>query len=150
MSFYDTIAAISTPMGRGGVAMIRISGRDAIPVADKMFKPKSKAALSDTTSNLTVYGDILGVSDEGDVVKIDDGMATVFRAPHSFTCEDTVEITCHGGILVTRAVLSSALHFGARAAEAGEFTRRAFVNGRMGLSRVEALGSLLEAKTERV
>lgn len=143
MNVFDTIAAVSTPRGKGGIAVIRISGEDAIAVADKVFKPKGSKKLSEIESNREVWGDIYG--DDG--VSIDDGMGVCFRAPKSFTGEDTVEISCHGGILVTQAVLEAVLAAGARPAEAGEFTRRAFVSGRMSLTQAEALGSLLEAKT---
>ena len=145
MRLYDTVAAVSTPHGKGGVAMIRITGRDAIAVADKTFKRKNGASLADTKSSLMVYGEIfdrrLGES-------VDDGMAVVFRAPCSFTGEDTVEIYCHGGVLVTRKVLALALANGARMAEAGEFTRRAYVLGKIRLNEAESLGNLLEAKNE--
>ncbi len=145
MNVFDTIAAVSTPRGKGGIAVIRISGDNAIAVADKVFKPKGSKMLSEIESNREVWGDIFGA----DGVSIDDGMGVCFRAPKSFTGEDTVEISCHGGILVTQAVLEAVLAAGARPAEAGEFTRRAFVSGRMSLTQAEALGSLLEAKTHR-
>ena len=145
MNVFDTIAAVSTPRGKGGIAVIRISGDDAIAIADKVFKPKGSKKLSEIESNREVWGDIYGE----DGVSIDDGMGVCFRAPRSFTGEDTVEISCHGGILVTGAVLEAVLSAGARPAEAGEFTRRAFVSGRMSLTQAEALGSLLEAKTHR-
>lgn len=142
MKINDTIAAVSTPRGKGGVALIRVSGEEALAVCERVFAPKSKKRLSELEDRRAVYGDIVA-SD----MKIDDGMAVVFRAPHSFTGEDTVEITCHGGLLVTEEVLSAILAAGARAAEAGEFTRRAFVSGKLTLSEAEGLGALLEAKT---
>ena len=145
MNVFDTIAAVSTPRGKGGIAVIRISGDEAISVADKVFKPKGSKKLSEIEPNREVWGDIYGADGEA----IDDGMGVCFRAPKSFTGEDTVEISCHGGILVTQAVLEAVLAAGARPAEAGEFTRRAFVSGRMSLTQAEALGSLLEAKTHR-
>ena len=138
--FGDTIAAVSTPRGKGGVAVIRVSGAEAIALCDRVFRAGNGAALTDTESNRAVWGHIFDRSE-----CIDDGIATVFRAPRSFTGEDTVEISCHGGILVTEAVLGTILAAGARPAEAGEFTRRAFVNGKLGLSHAEALASLLEA-----
>ena len=146
MNISDTIAAVSSPYGKGGVALLRVSGEEAIAICEKVFVPKNGKKLCETESNRMVYGDIFG-KDAKDIYRIDDGMAVVFRAPRSFTGEDTVEITCHGGILVTREVLSAILAAGARPAQAGEFTRRAFVAGKMGLSAAEALGSLLEAKT---
>lgn len=142
----DTIAAISTPYGKGGVALLRISGDLAVEIAARVFRPASGKSLAQLDANAMVYGSIVDAAD-GDV-RVDDGMAVVFRAPHSFTGEDTVEITCHGGILVTQTVLTCLLAAGARPAEAGEFTKRAFINGKMGLSAAEALGGLLEAGTK--
>ncbi len=144
MKLLDTIAAVSTPYGKGGVAMIRISGADASAVGDAIFRPASRKRLSEIPHASCVYGEIVMPDGES----VDDGMATYFRAPRSFTGEDTVEITCHGGILVTRKVLSAALRAGARAAEAGEFTRRAYLSGKLKLTQAEALGNLLEAATE--
>lgn len=147
MNVNDTIAAVSTPRGKGGVALLRVSGEEAIAVAERVFSPKTLKRLSEIESNRAVYGDLFAKEASGESRKIDDGMAVVYRAPHSFTGEDTVELTCHGGLLVTEEVLSALLAAGARPAEAGEFTRRAFVAGKMGLSAAEALGDLLEAKT---
>ena len=146
----DTIAAVSTPPGKGGVAMIRISGRDAAAVADRVFRPRTgdgQAPLSSLTPRRAVWGDILSVEPDGSAVVIDDGVAIYYRAPHSYTGEDTVELCCHGGVLMTQTVLESVLCAGARMAGPGEFTRRAFVSGRMGLSEAEALASLLDAQT---
>ena len=143
----DTIAAISTARGKGGVALLRISGPDAISICQKVFSPKSGKKLSEYAPRTAVFGSIYAPDDRGAWNEIDDGLATVFRAPASFTGEDTVEICCHGGILLTQTVLTACLAAGARAAEAGEFTRRAFLNGKMGLSAAEALGNLLEAQT---
>ena len=140
---YETIAAISTPRGKGGVAVIRISGPDAIAVGDSVFSKK----LSETESNRAMYGKIYFPDSDGERENIDDGIATVFRAPNSFTGEDTVEICCHGGVLITERVLAACFAAGARQASAGEFTRRAYVNGKMRLDSAEALGALLEAKT---
>ncbi len=142
MDIFDTIAAISTPRGKGGVALLRVSGCDAVSICERVFFPKNGKKLSEIESNRAVYGTICRSGEE-----LDDGIATVFRAPRSFTGEDTVEICCHGGLLLTGEVLTALLSAGARAAEAGEFTRRAFVNGKMGLSGAEALGELLEADT---
>jgi tRNA modification GTPase len=132
-------------MCKGGVAMIRISAQDAVSIGESIFKPKSRTPLSCIEHAKTVYGEIFMPNNN---VSIDDGLAVVFRAPRSFTGEDTVEIYCHGGLLVTRRVLSAALAAGARAAEAGEFTRRAFLSGKMSLNSAESLGNLLEAKTD--
>ncbi len=145
MNLFDTIAAVSTPYGKGGIAVIRISGSEAIDIAQRVFVPKSGKALSELECNKMTYGEIFM---PGQALSIDDGMAAVFRAPHSFTGEDTVEISCHGGILITRKVLSAVLMAGARSAEAGEFTRRAYVQGKFRLSEAEALGNLLEARSE--
>ena len=143
----DTIAAISTARGKGGVALLRISGPDAVSICEKMFFPKSGKKLSEYQPRTAIFGSIYAPDDRGEWGEIDNGLATVFRAPASFTGEDTVEICCHGGILLTQTVLTACLAAGARAAEAGEFTRRAFLNGKMGLSAAEALGNLLEAQT---
>lgn len=143
MNLLDTIAAISTPFGKGGIAVIRISGADAFAVADKIFKSAGISSLTEAKANFAYYGGIYSKD-----TQIDDGIAVCFKAPRSFTGEDTVEISCHGGILITQRVLTAALCAGARAAEAGEFTRRAFINGKMKLSGAEALGNLLEAQTD--
>ena len=146
MQLFDTIAAVSTPYGKGGVAMIRISGADALSVVDAIFTTASGKKLSEMPVGKACYGEILSPSENGK--SIDDGIAVYFRAPHSFTGEDTVEISCHGGILLTEKVLCCALQAGARMAEAGEFTRRAYVLGKIRLNEAEALGNLLEAKNE--
>lgn len=138
-----TIAAISTPPGKGGVALIRISGDGAIGIASACFLPKSGKKLSEYPSRQAVYGNVI---DNGEIV--DDAIALIFRAPSSYTGEDTVEITCHGGVLVSRAVLETVLCAGASYAEAGEFTKRAYLNGRLTLSDAEAVGQLLDAVNE--
>ena len=139
----DTIAAISTPRGKGGVSLIRISGPEAAAVGDRVFRPKNKKALSGHAEREAVFGEIIS----GAAV-IDTGLAVLFRAPRSFTGEDTVEVSCHGGVLVTAAVLGAALSAGARQAEAGEFTRRAYAAGKLTLSEAESLGMLLDARTD--
>ncbi|MGM9637400.1 MAG: tRNA uridine-5-carboxymethylaminomethyl(34) synthesis GTPase MnmE [Eubacteriales bacterium] len=139
----DTIAAISTPYGRGGVALIRISGENAIAVADRVFRAKSGKSLADIPSGRATYGTILS---EGQ--PIDDGLITCFRAPASYTGEDVAEISCHGGILLTEKVLTAVLTAGARMAEAGEFTRRAFLSGKLSLTRAEAVIDLIDAESE--
>ncbi len=136
---FDTIAAISTPYGVGGVALLRVSGEKAVEIAGRV----TSKPLSDVPANTAVYRKI--TDPDGDV--IDDAIVTVFLAPRSFTGEDTVEICCHGGIKVTESVLHALISAGARPAEAGEFTRRAFLSGKISLERAEAIGSLLEAKT---
>lgn len=148
MNIFDTIAAVATPRGKGGVAMIRISGPDAVKNSASVFAPKNKCSLQEIAPRTAVYGDIIMLGSEGsESVIIDDGIAIVYPAPHSFTGEDTVEICCHGGALVTESVLASCFAAGCRPAEAGEFTRRAFVAGKMGLTHAEGLGNLLEAQT---
>ena len=138
----QVIAAVSTPPGKGGVAIIRMSGEGAFRIADKVFFPLSKKMFSSCEARKQIYGHIV---DGGE--KIDDVLATRFPAPHSYTGEDTVEIACHGGILVTATVLETLLRAGAVHATAGEFTRRAFINGRMGLTEAEAIADLLEARS---
>jgi|LSQX01.3.fsa_nt_gb tRNA modification GTPase len=147
MNITDTIAAVSTPRGKGGIALIRVSGHNAVEIAAKVFRPKSGRSLRDIASRQAVYGDIYIKEPDGSQRRVDDGIAVIFRAPASFTGEDTVEISCHGGVLITQTVLEAVLCAGARAAGPGEFTRRAFVAGRLGLSEAEALGLLLDAKT---
>lgn len=139
----QTIAAISTPFGKGGIAVIRISGENAVGVADKMFFPVSGKKLASVTPNTAVYGKIIS---EGK--HIDDGVAVVFRAPRSYTGEDTVEISCHGGILLTERVLKTAFTSGAYPAGAGEFTERAFLNGKISLTEAEAVIGLIDAENE--
>ncbi|MBO5845521.1 MAG: tRNA uridine-5-carboxymethylaminomethyl(34) synthesis GTPase MnmE [Clostridia bacterium] len=146
MKILDTIAAVSTPRGKGGVAVIRISGAEALSVACRVFEPASGTPLSMLTPGRMVYGRIYEQTADGKKAAIDDGMAVYFKAPHSFTGEDTVEISCHGGRLITEYVLTAILSAGARPATAGEFTRRAFLSGKLDLTEAEALGNLLEAK----
>lgn len=146
MKLDDTIAAVSTPYGKGGVAMIRISGKDALTVSDRVFMTPGGKRPSGIQVRHAAFGRIFDPHDTA--VPVDDVVLTVMKAPHTFTGEDTVEICCHGGVLITQAVLSAVLSAGARAAEAGEFTRRAFVNGRMSLTEAESLGLLLEAQTD--
>ena len=138
----QVIAAVSTPPGKGGVAIIRMSGDGAFEIAERVFKPVSGRAFSTSAPRMQVYGHIIS---EGEPV--DDVLATRFPAPHSYPGEDTVEIGCHGGILVTRSVLEALFREGARPAEAGEFTRRAFINGRLSLTEAEAISDLLEAES---
>ncbi len=143
MENYDTstIAAVSTAHGKGGIAVLRVSGSSAIEISEKVFFP-IKGSLSDISSNMTVYGHIYYRGE-----KIDDGMATVFRAPKSFTGEDTVEISCHGSEIGTSMVLSALLEAGAVIAEPGEFTKRAFLSGKITLSQAEAIGELIDAES---
>ena len=140
---YHTIAAVSTAHGTGGIAVIRVSGDDAVGISAKCFFP-AKGTLPEKPSRQAVYGFIKDAAGE----IIDTGVATVFRAPASFTGEDTVEISCHGGIAVTNAVLSAVFAAGAEPAEAGEFTKRAFLNGKITLSEAESVGALISADTD--
>ena len=142
VSPFDTVAAVSTPYGKGGVAVIRLSGEDALAVAERVFFPMSEKPLGQHQNRTAVYG---LVRDPEDGRVLDDALCTVFRGPHSFTGENTVEIACHGGVLVTRNVLEACLRAGARQALPGEFTRRAYLNGKLALERAEALGNLLDA-----
>ncbi len=143
--YFSTIAAVSTPAGKGGVAVIRVSGKDAIHIAERIFVPKKKRSIRDFSPRFQIYGDILSL-EKNDV--IDDGLLTYFLAPASFTGEDVVEISCHGGEIVTGMVLASVLAAGAEMAGPGEFSRRAFVNGKMSLTAAEGIADLLDAKTE--
>ena len=141
-NYAETIAAISTPPGKGGVAIIRISGSCAADIGDKIFAPVSKKRLTEHAPRVLVRGEIYYGNE-----MIDDGMAAHFKSPASYTGEDTVEIYCHGGVLVAKTVLEAALAAGAMPAGAGEFTRRAFINGRLSLTEAEAIGNLLEAES---
>jgi tRNA modification GTPase len=141
----DTIAAIATPIGEGGLAVIRISGARALTVADAIFSPVGKNSLkpSAAASHTIQFGHIVR-----DGKTIDEVLVAIMRAPRTFTREDVVEITCHGGILPAKMVLDAALSSGARMAEPGEFTRRAFLNGRIDLAQAEAVADLIHSRTE--
>src|SRR5947207_9589947 len=141
----DTIAAIATPLGEGGLAVIRLSGPHALAVADKSFVPVGTHSLkpSAAPTHTVHYGKI---TRQGRTV--DEVVLAVMRAPRTFTREDVVEITCHGGILAAKLVLDTVLENGARLAEPGEFTKRAFLNGRIDLTQAEAVGDLIHARTE--
>lgn len=140
----STIAAISTPNAAGGIAVIRISGEKALETADCVFTSFSgKKAV-----NMEGYTCAYGTAHDGDE-RLDDCILTVFRAPHSYTGEDTAEISCHGGIYVTRRILRAVLSSGAEAALPGEFTKRAFMNGKLDLTQAEAVMDVISAKSER-
>lgn len=140
----DTIAAIATAVSDSGIGIIRISGSDALLVADKVYRsPKNQKKLSQAASHTIHYGYIY---DEDEL--IDEVMVAIMRSPHSYTTEDTVEINCHGGILVMNRILETVLHHGARLAQPGEFTKRAFLNGRIDLSKAEAVMDLIHSKNE--
>ncbi len=130
----DTIAAVATPHGTGGISVIRVSGDEAFAVCDRIFKNPKGKTLEQAKSHTILYGHIIN-----DGKTVDEVLVSVMRAPHTFTGENTVEISCHGGITVTNAVLSAILTHGAVLASAGEFTKRAFLNGRMDLSQAEAV-----------
>ena len=138
---FDTITAISTPLGEGAIGIVRLSGTDAAAIANKVFKGKNLETVASHTIN---YGHIV----ENDET-IDEVMVSVMRAPKTFTREDIVEINCHGGIVVVNQLLQLILRSGARLAEPGEFTKRAFLNGRVDLSQAEAVMDLIRAKTDR-
>lgn len=140
----DTIAAIATAMGNSGIGIVRISGDEAIAVADRIFKLKGgKEKLSEQESHTIHYGFVC----DGEEV-IDEVLVMLMKGPRSFTAEDTVEIDCHGGMLVTRRILEAVLKAGARLADPGEFTKRAFLNGRIDLSQAEAVIDVINAKNE--
>lgn len=140
-NFSRTIAAISTPPGKGGVALIRVSGEGAFAIAEKCLIPYyGETPLSERKPRTAIRVDIRHEEE-----LVDDGIAILYPAPHSYTGEDTVEVTCHGGVLVTHMVLEALFCAGAQPAEAGEFTRRAFLNGTLSLTEAEAIGNLLEA-----
>jgi GTP-binding protein len=139
----DTIAAISTPIGEGGIGIVRISGKDALNIADKIFVSKDKQKPTQFKTYTTHYG---WVKDNSKI--IDEVILTVMRSPRSYTKEDIVEINCHGGIVALRKVLDLVLVSGCRLAEPGEFTKRAFLNGRIDLAQAEAVIDIIRAKTD--
>ena len=141
----DTISAIATAMGEGGIGIIRVSGERAIEVATAVFRPASGRKLTDYGTQRAVYGRI--VDETGAVV--DEAVALLMQAPHSYTKEDVVELQCHGGIMPLRRTLQLTYQAGARPAERGEFTKRAFLNGRLDLSQAQAVMDIIGARTER-
>lgn len=140
---FDTIAAIATPPGEGAISIVRLSGDDAVTLADQVFKGKDLTKVSSHTIN---YGHFI---DPKTREIIDEVMVSVLRAPKTFTREDTVEINCHGGIVPTNKILQVLLTNGARLAEPGEFTKRAFLHGRIDLAQAESVMDLIRAKTDR-
>lgn len=142
----DTIAAISTPMGEGAIAIVRLSGPEAVQIADKIYKGPKGKTLSSVESHTIHYGHIVDRPSDRVVEEV---MVSVLKAPRTFTREDVIEINCHGGIVTVNQVLQLALREGARLAEPGEFTKRAFLNGRIDLSQAEAVMDLIRAKTDR-
>lgn len=140
---YDTIAAIATPIGEGGISIIRVSGENALEIVNKIFRG---ANLNKVASHTIHYGHIIDYANK-DVV--DEVLVTVMLAPKTFTRENTVEVSCHGGLLVTQKILQLILDNGARMATPGEFTKRAFINGRIDLTQAESIMDIIEAKTDR-
>ncbi len=139
----DTIVAISTPVGEGGIGIVRLSGKDALAIADKMFVAKNKKKPSEFKSFTAHYGDVVHAAET-----IDEALLTLMRTPKSYTKEDVVEISAHGGVASVRAILKLAVALGARPAEPGEFTKRAFLNGRIDLTQAEAVLDMIHSRTE--
>src|ERR1044071_9594248 len=142
----DTISAIATPIGEGALAIIRISGPASIDVAKRLFRPFDRRAITKENlfhSNRAYFGRVML---QGEV--IDEVILTVFRGPQSYTREDIVEISCHGGYVVAKRILTATLECGSRIANPGEFTRRAFLNGRIDLTQAEAVADLIQANSE--
>lgn len=143
---FDTISAISTPMGEGAIAIVRLSGDQAIEITDKLFVGVSGKKLENVSSHTIHYGKIIDPTTDEVVEEV---MVSVMKAPKTFTRENVVEINCHGGLVSVNRVLQLVLRYGARLAEPGEFTKRAFLNGRIDLSQAEAVMDLIRAKTDR-
>ena len=141
----NTICAVSTPAGMGGIAVIRVSGSDSFAVCDKIFRAKHGKKLQTQPQYSVVYGNIVD-TDGSDI--IDDVLISVFRAPHSFTAEDTVEISCHGSLYIQQKIMQLLISNGCRAAQPGEFTMRAFVNGKIDLSQAEAVADLIASTSK--
>ena len=139
----DTIAAISTAMTDAGISIVRISGEEAITIADKIYKGKKEKKIFGQRTHTIHYGYIV----DGEET-IDEVLVMLMRGPHSYTGEDTVEINCHGGVYVTKRILETVIKYGARPAEPGEFTKRAFLNGKMDLSQAEAVIDVIHSQNE--
>ncbi|HIE29445.1 TPA: tRNA uridine-5-carboxymethylaminomethyl(34) synthesis GTPase MnmE, partial [Candidatus Poribacteria bacterium] len=145
MMTIDTIAAVSTPRGEGGISIVRLSGPLAIPIAQRIFRSPSFSHLGKIRTHTIVYGHIF---DPKTQQIIDEVLLTVMKAPRTYTREDIVEINCHGGAVCVQKVLELTLLAGARLAEPGEFTKRAFLNGRIDLAQAEAVADIIRAKTD--
>src|SRR5689334_22222807 len=143
--FDETIAAIATPVGEGGLAVIRVSGPKSLEVADRCFRAGGKTSMAPSAAptHTIHFGHIVRGGQN-----VDEVLLSVMRAPRTFTREDVVEISCHGGLLPAKTVLNTLLENGARLAEPGEFTRRAFLNGRIDLAQAEAVADLIHSRTE--
>jgi len=139
----ETIAAVATALNESGIGIVRVSGNESISIVNKIYRSAGKKCLTDYESHTINYGFIY---DEEEL--IDEVMVSIFKAPRSYTAEDTVEINCHGGILVTNKVLETVIKNGARIAQPGEFTKRAFLNGRIDLSKAEAVMDMISAKND--
>jgi tRNA modification GTPase len=142
----DTVAAIATPIGEGGINIIRISGKDAVSIASNLFQPQAGGKVSDLEPQRVVFGTI---TDPATTQAVDEVLLIRFRAPHSYTGEDVIEIHGHGGAFVSSRILQLVLDQGARPAEPGEFTRRAFLNGRLDLSQAEAVADVIHAASDK-
>lgn len=142
MDMNSTITAISTAQGEGGIGVIRISGEDALTIADKVFKSVSDKKITEMKGYTSAFGKIIDNNEE-----IDEAVALVFKAPHSYTGENVVELSCHGGVYITKRVLRAVLNAGAVPAQAGEFTKRAFLNGKIDLTEAESVMDIISAKS---
>lgn len=145
MKEFDTICAIATPIGEGGIAIIRVSGEKALDIASKIFKPRNNYDVKSMQTYTMKYGNVVNL--ENNEI-IDEVILSYMKTPNSYTGENVVEINCHGGIVSTNCVLNEVIKAGARLAEPGEFTKRAFLNGRIDLSQAEAVMDIITAKTE--
>lgn len=145
MKEFDTIAAIATVLGEGGISIIRLSGEKSLSIVNSIFKGKNSRELLDIKPYAMRYGFIIE-KETGDV--LDEVLVSFMKGPRSFTAEDTVEINCHGGVIATKKILEEVIKGGSRLAEPGEFTKRAFLNGRIDLSQAEAIIDIIRAKTE--
>ncbi len=139
----DTIAAVATAMSSSGIGIIRISGEESFAIIDRIFRKKDGTHLKEWKSHRVHYGFICDGEE-----KIDEVLVLAMKGPHSYTAEDTIEIDCHGGVLMMKKILETVLKYGARPAEPGEFTKRAFLNGRIDLSQAEAVIDIIEAKNQ--
>ncbi len=143
MKLTDTIAAITTGMTNAGVGIIRISGQEALSIADKIFQPARNISLTKMKTYTAAFGHIV---EKGET--LDEAIVLIMKAPHTYTREDVVELQCHGGIFLMRRVMEAVIHAGARVAEPGEFTKRAFLNGRIDMSQAESVMDMIHAKNE--
>ena len=147
MKYDDTIAAIATPRGEGGIGIVRVSGPLAIPIASQLFRPSRAVSTAELPSHTLTHGYVIDTSDSDEEI-IDEVMLGVMRSPKTYTTEDIVEFNCHGGTVPLTNVLTLVVKAGARLAEPGEFTKRAFLNGRLDLAQAEAVAELISSKTE--